>query len=386
MYVERVQVVNYGPISQLDVTFPFKDGIPKPIVLVGENGSGKSILLSHIVNGLINFKDLIYPKTPEVEAGRVYKLRHNSYIKSGSELYFAKVDFEGGLFVREIRSRQLKQHYSNDFPKLFGSDVREAWEGMQPQRNDYYFISNTHVGDSKNKIENIFSKNCALYFPSNRFENPAWLNEEELKARAEYMGLKHIRDSTNRRMINYSPLRENQNWLFEVAFDAIAAIAYKHKDKSAMTLYETALQVVREVAKGNQQVTFGIGQRHRRVVSIEGEKDQIVPNIFQLSSGETSLLNMFLSILRDFDLCDTPFTKAKDIRGIVIVDEIDLHLHAVHQYTILPQLIQMFPHIQFVVTTHSPLFVLGMNNIFGERWFRSVSFAPRAANKPRGIQ
>ena len=95
----------------------------------------------------------------------------------------------------------------------------------------------------------------------------------------------------------------------------------------------------------------------------------IVPNIFQLSSGETSLLNLFLSILRDFDLSGSQFSSAADIRGIVVVDEIDLHLHAVHQHEVLPNLIEMFPKVQFIVTTHSPLFVLGMQKVFGEAGF-----------------
>ena len=62
----------------------------------------------------------------------------------------------------------------------------------------------------------------------------------------------------------------------------------------------------------------------------------IVPNIFQLSSGETSLFDIFLSILRDFELSGSQFSNAADIRGIVVVDEMDLHLHAVHQHEVLP--------------------------------------------------
>ncbi len=365
MYTKRIQIVNYGPIDQLDITFPFKGDTPKPIVLVGENGSGKSIFLSHIVNILIFIKGLIYPETPEVEVGKVYKLRDNSYIKLGSEIYFAKVDFEDGLFMGEMRSWRLKQDYPKDFPELFGSDMQEAWKIMPPQKNEYLIPSIDN--DGKEKIKDIFSKNCVLYFPFNRFEDPAWLNEENLKARAEYMGLKRIRNHTNRKIINYSPLRENQNWLLDVIFDASV---YKTQPKSAGSIYETALRVVREVVKkDNQQVTFGVDQRHKRVVSIEGGKGPIVPNIFQLSSGETSLLNIFLSILRDFDLCGASFAKAEEVRGIAIVDEIDLHLHADHQYTILPKLIQMFPRVQFIVTTHSPLFALGMKNIFGDDGF-----------------
>ena len=42
-------------------------------MLVGEYGSGKSILLSHIVNGLIIAKGIAYPETPEVELGNVVR-------------------------------------------------------------------------------------------------------------------------------------------------------------------------------------------------------------------------------------------------------------------------------------------------------------------------
>ena len=136
----------------------------------------------------------------------------------------------------------------------------------------------------------------------------------------------------------------------------------------AKTIYDIALQVVQAVIN-RQGVRLGIGTRTRRVISIIKNEQTLVPNVFQLSSGEVSLLNLFLSILRDFDLCRTPFAKLEDIRGIVVVDEIDLHLHAVHQYAILPKLMKMFPRVQFVVTTHSALFALGLQNIFGEDGF-----------------
>ena len=82
MYTKRIQIVNYGPVDQLDITLPFDGDNPKPVVLVGENGSGKSILLSHVVNGLVAAKDLVYSETPEVEINKVYKIRSGAYIKS----------------------------------------------------------------------------------------------------------------------------------------------------------------------------------------------------------------------------------------------------------------------------------------------------------------
>ena len=387
MYAKRIQIVNYGPIDRLDITFPFEGDTPKPVVLVGENGSGKSILLSHIVNGLISAKDLVHPDTPEVERNKVYKIRSGFYIKSRKEFYFARVDFQDDLFIEEIWSKRLKETYSNPPAELSGKEAKAAWKKMN-QKRDNHFDSN--INDTKeDAVKNIFSQNCILYFPPNRFEEPAWLNEENLIAKAEYLDLKHIKGYTSRKIINYSPLRVNQNWLFEVIYDrAVFELQTSHLNMpvqnsqrtvpipvfrgysgQATHTYDMALQIVRSIIKEDQNIRFGIGERHNRVVSVQGESGPLVPNIFQLSSGATSLLNLFLSILRDFDLSNSSLTKAGDIRGIVVVDEIDLHLHVAHQYTILPELIRMFPNVQFVVTTHSPLFVLGMKTLYGEDGF-----------------
>ncbi len=381
MYTKRVQIHHYGPIDRLDIDFPFEGDVPKPVVLVGENGSGKSIVLSHIVNGLMSAQSIAYPETPEVETGRVYKLRDNAYIKSWAHYYFARVDFEEGLFIGEMRARRVKRETSPLIKWLLAGDAKDAWDGMEDAENEHYF---TNIVEDSAGIKGVFSKNCVLYFPPNRFEEPAWLNQENLNAKAQYMDMKHIEEYTDRKVINYSPLHDNQNWLFEVIYDrnvfeiqtrrshysdsGLPATVFEGYSGNATSAYNTALNIVQTLTRA-PNTRFGIGTRHNRVVSIESETGQIVPNIFQLSSGETALLNLSLSILRDFDLTGTPFASTSDIRGIVVVDEIDLHLHSIHQHEILPALIRMFPKVQFVVTTHSPLFVLGMNKVFGEDGF-----------------
>ena len=386
MYAKRVQIHNYGPIDRLDISFPFDGDNPKPVLLVGENGSGKSILLSNIVNGLLSAQGVAYPESPEVETGKVYKLRDNSYIKSGTGYYFARVDFDDGLFMGEIRTHLEKHQDTGIIEGLQEGDAKGAYDEMSNGQNDH-LISNIFGNNSK--IEEIFQENCVLYFPPNRFEEPAWLNEENLNAKAHYVDLKHLQGHTNRRVINYSPLYDNQNWLFEVIYDraafeiqtnnielpvtnsnvTIPLPVFSGYSGDATSIYATALQIVRSIIARGQDVRFGIGKRHSRVVSIQSDSGPIVPNIFQMSSGETALLNLFLSILRDFDLTTTPFSSAADIRGIVVIDEIDMHLHAFHQHDVLPALIKMFPRLQFVVTTHSPLFVLGMSRLFGEDGF-----------------
>jgi AAA domain, putative AbiEii toxin, Type IV TA system/AAA domain len=69
-----------------------------------------------------------------------------------------------------------------------------------------------------------------------------------------------------------------------------------------------------------------------------------------------------------FHICAGVASGAKlaQTRGLVLVDEIDLHLHPEWQRTVLPTLAQRLPMIQFIVTTHSPLVVgsLQAANIF----------------------
>lgn len=49
--------------------------------------------------------------------------------------------------------------------------------------------------------------------------------------------------------------------------------------------------------------------------------------------------------------------------GIVLIDEVDLHLHPRWQREILLQLTKVFPNIQFIVSTHSPVIVVGAAEI-----------------------
>ncbi len=349
------------------------------------------MLLSHIVNGLVSAKDMVYPETPEVEIDRVYKLRSSRYIKSGKQYYFGKVEFDKKILIQEMRLRGKKQQYTEIPKEISETDAQIAWNKMEHTKSDLY-DSNFH--NDKDKISDLITKNCILYFPFNRFEEPVWLNKYNLKTKPQYTDSQRITGYTNRRIINYSPLQDNQNWLFDVIYDRgvfeniivnknnIGAPAFLGYHGPITNIYLIALQIVHKIIRQNEDVMFGLGGRHSRILSVQSESGQLMLNIFQLSSGETSLINLFLSILRDFDLSGVSFSNSADIRGIVVVDEIDLHLHAIHQSVVLPELIKMFPKIQFIITTHSPLFVLGMEQIFGENGFALYQLPQAQKIKP----
>ena len=374
MYLNRIQLINNGPIQRLDVSLPFNGDKPRPIVLVGENGTGKSILLSHIVNALVAAQCVAFPEAPEVDEGKVYMLRSPSYIRAESECYFGRVDFTEDLYMSELQTRRQRTTYSTIPEDLSSEDSQRAWNAM-PGAVTSHLMTSIESG-LRDKLEKIFAANCVLYFPSNRFEEPAWLNEMNLKAKAKYMDLRHVRGYTERTVINHSPLTNVQDWLFGVAYDRSAFelqtstfsnlpifLGYRGRATKA---YEAALKIVRTILRLGDTGRLGIGPRVNRVIEVIENQQTIVPNLFQLSGGEVNLLDIFLSILRDVDLAGTSYQTPEDVTGIVVIDELDVHLHAVHQYEILPKLIEMFPRVQFVVTSHSPLLVLGLQNSLGK--------------------
>ena len=386
MYVKTVQLIDYGPIEGLEIDFPFDDDKPRPIVLVGENGSGKSILLSHIVNGLLWAQQVAYPGSPEVASGKIFKLRSSQYIRTGAEFSFANVSFEGDVSIAELQLGMRKKDYRSAPLGILNTNVQQLWNSMKPTEASAFSSQLDEV-----QITERFEHNCVLYFPPNRFEDPAWLNEENLKARARHVLPSRFVGETARTILNYSPLDENKNFLFELAFDykvfevstyelnlpfigndadeqTLRVPVFQGYSGESKTIFDIVIDILRTVVQW-RGARLGIGTRSNRVVSLNDDEQTRVPNIFQLSSGEVSILNIFLSILRDFDACEAKIEKPDDIRGIVVIDEVDLHLHAVHQYTILPRLIQMFPRVQFVLTTHSPLFVLGLHRALGDDGF-----------------
>lgn len=86
---------------------------------------------------------------------------------------------------------------------------------------------------------------------------------------------------------------------------------------------------------------------------------QIVP-IDRLSDGYRSTLAWAGDVIRRlFDAYpDSPNPLHE--RGLVLIDEIDLHLHPRWQRTVVQEIRSLFPNLQFIVTTHSPFIAQGL--------------------------
>ncbi|WP_316249837.1 AAA family ATPase [Acinetobacter guillouiae] len=78
-----------------------------------------------------------------------------------------------------------------------------------------------------------------------------------------------------------------------------------------------------------------------------------------LSSGYLAIFEILSDLLVRSEFFEiTP----SEVHGIVLIDEIDAHLHISLQQKILPFFTNLFPHIQFIVSTHSPFVITSTNN------------------------
>ena len=78
-----------------------------------------------------------------------------------------------------------------------------------------------------------------------------------------------------------------------------------------------------------------------------------------LSSGFTAIFDIYSDLLMRSRLLNI---LPNELNGVVLIDEIDAHLHISLQKKILPFLSQSFPEIQFIVSTHSPFVIASTNN------------------------
>ena len=80
---------------------------------------------------------------------------------------------------------------------------------------------------------------------------------------------------------------------------------------------------------------------------------------FALSSGLQAVFKIYSSLLMRTKLANIDPTE---LLGIVVIDEIDVHLHISLQKKVLPFLTKAFPKIQFIVSTHSPFVITSTDN------------------------
>lgn len=148
-----------------------------------------------------------------------------------------------------------------------------------------------------------------------------------------------------------------------------------------------ALQQFLEVLSGGvhytnlrmERIETGPGRRAaKKNPELVMDKDGVRLSITQLSEGEKNTLLMVADLASRLGIANPGSKEPLLGNGIVLIDEVDLHLHPAWQRELIPALGKTFPGCQFIVTTHSPQ-VLGRvpkDNVFILENFQLVRNRP----------
>ena len=378
MYLSEIYLENTGPISKCQLELPFADnGNPCPVIVVGPNGSGKSIFLSYIVDALTEFaktafSDIVPSGGPNTPYFRIVSSRA---IRSGELFSLSLLRFrtaDGELHYCEKAGQLDRNTHSPDLKSVFAP----VWKWQQDGNHK-------EVSHNEEIIKDEMQKGAHVFFPASRREDPDWLNPESVTVGPDAPAIKLFNDRLAKPIRVETCTEESISWVLSVFIDSLVDLRLLGTNLSpeditdlrnrqvlqrALRHVERILQAI--LQDGAAKLRRNFRNRTSSRLSIQLSNGQVIPSLQSLSEGQSQLFHLFTTIIRYGERGDINMSiRLSDITGVVLIDEIDAHLHPSLQYEVVPQLIQLFPKVQFIVSSHSPLFLLGMEKTFGPDGF-----------------
>ncbi len=351
MRLTKALFINCAPFDKLELDFDDSN----VFLLSGINGKGKTTILSYIVDAFYELAKKGYRS----EFGN----NSNKYYRVSSSLFSLNIQAFSIVYLRFV----AKDGKVNDYIDIRGSITEEEYRATLGIDNPIPFSVISNDLEKNNNLKywknhspkdsrDIFSSELMTYFPAYRYEQPYYLNtpyKPELKFSKD-TGISGYLDNPIEVTADFP---EITNWMMDVVLDKAV-----YNDESAKIL-ESINGIITLIlySKVKKPIRLGIGRRYagaqRIAIMSVNDNTEIYPSIFLMSSGEMALVAEFVELLKQADALRKPI---KDISGIVLIDEVDKHLHIRLQKEILPLLFAKFPNVQFIVTSHAPFLSLGL--------------------------
>lgn len=378
-FIEKIILHNRAPFPHAEIEFPKKT----ITVFNGVNGGGKTTIISHIVDAFHEMARKYYLNEFEGFQSKFYRVSSSIFNLNMDQPSFVYVRFnldDEHIDYVDIRNEITREEYDENI------DVENkiSFDSLQRELKNNSCIKYFSKNLNKEKAEKIFENNLVTYFPHYRFEYPGYLNDPYRDSIKFNMESKFSGVLPNPIEV-ITDLPELANWIMDVVLDwqlykqtqdVLSAEGQKIDiDITPENLrIITSLNSIVDLALNKKQqegkLRLGIGKRYNpgqrlsimRDISSKSSKTYY-PSIFNISAGEASMLSLFGEILHQAD----NIGKYSDAYGIVIIDEVDKHLHVKLQRDVLPTLFQLFPNIQFIISSHSPFVSMGLSEKVGDR-------------------
>jgi predicted ATP-binding protein involved in virulence len=322
-------------------------------VLIGENASGKSAILDAIAQHLMYLRHELtnrqlyhFPVPLHPKKRKNYDVNNAcDELENSLQLRFTADLSEGdvNLLLRGSRNTMTdmeKLEIPNDVSEQEQADLRQK---QQTLLNDFtYGIHNARRQQTLKRLP------VMIYYGCNSIRTDVLEDIEEL---LHFDMMDTYRDALESKIFNF-----NQLVLLLDRRQKISLQQPNQQDIFLTALKKVIQEMLSEVPKiryDNLRVAWGIFYDELVIdkVSESGACELIYLN--QMSSGEQFILGLVADLTRRLYLAN-PSESPLEGSGVVLIDEIDLHLHPKWQRLIVPKLMKLFPNLQFVLTSHSP--------------------------------
>lgn len=327
MYIKKIDIRNFKAVK--NTCIEFKPGIN---LLIGDNGVGKTSVLDAVtiaLNGIMtgiagvparNIRQedihLSLGKLGSASTGITY---HNPTEVS------CTMDF-GGKIYRWTRSRK------DETPKL--NTLMDDKEICR----DFTKMTNT----PETILPLLSFESEARVWQNRRGDFGKELKKKLNDRRCGYIGC-----------LDYSlDVKGIQAWCLKMEMEA-----FNREEKIAE--YEAFKQIVAVfMQKVNDLETSPVLRYSRQLEDlVYREGDEEMP-IYNLSAGYQSLLWMIMNLAYRLALLNPDHAEElRKAEGVVLIDEIDMHLHPKWQWNIVNAFREALPNVQFILATHSPIVI-----------------------------
>jgi predicted ATP-binding protein involved in virulence len=323
MFIDEVTLKNFRGLGKVELKFDEHINL-----LVGVNGVGKSSVLEAMGIMLSTFTNRI-KGTP----GSSKKLT-NDDIKSGSDVLNASLymQFNGEPLTWSI-TRFSKDHGSGKNQSSSLESLNKVLKPLSIKLNNeakkedyqtsvplvaYYSVNRLFRGKSKSDEKSIQKIN---YAPLEAYEKSVSIDGVYFNSLSNWFGYRQ----------RYLDKKYNE--------DSIVNDSQLNSIEKAITVFLPEFSQLKYDDKLEELVIH---------------KNHEILKLKQLSDGELCLIALIADIARRLAIANPKLTNPLEGKAIVLVDEIDLHLHPGWQRKLIDNFQRTFPKTQFIFSTHSP--------------------------------
>ena len=320
--LRNLHLENYRGFT--DTKIEFNDHIT---CIAGINGSGKTTFLEALAINLSWISEML--KEPPYQNGRFINPEERRKNAAFAAKIETLIDVDGSETMISIGSD-------------FGPGINIRFTDQPAMRDLFSNIMKAYPLDSRNNLPIL------AYYPTNRSEVEIDITAEtEKDLNNKYEVYKNNLDT----VIHY---KDFFRW-FRNQEDRENAEKLEHYETGdAKSIYEDKeLKAVRK-AISILLPTFSKLKVDSQRLNVLMNKENTTLNFASLADGEKGVITLFGDIARRLAIANESLENPLEGNGIILIDEIDLHLHPSWQRKICHALVKTFPNCQFVITTHSP--------------------------------